>query len=137
YGVFRDGLGPRDGQMITISTAGATLASPLGRLRDEAHRLPGFRRDEAKRYNYARSPDGSFAMHEWCLSDSDDPGDMRLVKLVNPASWHTIAALKRRHDSPSTTPWQWLRFACGVWTEGEEPGIEPAKWDALADPDLE
>jgi Phage Terminase len=37
YGVFRDGLGPRDGQMLTISTAGATFASPLGRLRAKAH----------------------------------------------------------------------------------------------------
>ena len=29
YGVFRDGL-LGDGQMVTISTAGATLDSPLG-----------------------------------------------------------------------------------------------------------
>src|SRR5262245_12476111 len=30
YGVMRDGLGPRNGQMITISTAGSTFDSPLG-----------------------------------------------------------------------------------------------------------
>ena len=22
------------------------------------------------------------------------------------------------------TPWQWLRFACGIWTEGDEPWLE-------------
>jgi phage terminase large subunit-like protein len=35
------------------------------------------------------------------------------------------------------TPWQWLRFACGIWTEGEEPWLEPGSWDALADRDVE
>ena len=30
YGVFRDGLGPRSGRMITISTAGDDSESPLG-----------------------------------------------------------------------------------------------------------
>lgn len=133
YGVFRDGLGPRDGRMITISTAGATMESPLGKLRLAAHKLPRFHRNEAKRYNYACSEDKSFVLHEWCLDDEDDVDDMDVVKLANPASWHTVDALRRRHDSPSTTPWQWLRFACGIWTEGEEPWIEPVKWDRLAD----
>jgi hypothetical protein len=31
------------------------------------------------------------------------------------------------------TPWRWLRFACGIWTEGEEPWIEPQVWDDLAE----
>ena len=136
YGVFRDGLGPRDGQMVTISTAGATLSSPLGELRTKAHEMAGFHRDEAKKYNHVKTPDGSFAFHEWCLGEDDDPSDMALVKLVNPASWHTVDKLRRRHESPSTTPWQWLRFACGVWTEGEEPWLEPTKWDGLADADI-
>ena len=30
-------------------------------------------------------------------------------------------------------PWEWLRFFCGVWTEGEEPWIEPGVWDGLAE----
>jgi phage terminase large subunit-like protein len=131
YGVFRDGLGPRDGKMVTISTAGATMASPLGLLREKAGLLPDFHRDEARKYTRARSADGAFVLHEWSLSTSDDPNDMITAKLANPASWHTIEALQRRHDSPSTTPWQWLRFACGVWTEGEEPWIEPQQWDDL------
>jgi phage terminase large subunit-like protein len=35
------------------------------------------------------------------------------------------------------TPWQWKRFACGIWTEGEEPWINPQLWDRLAVADLE
>jgi phage terminase large subunit-like protein len=42
YGVFRDGLGPRRGRMITISTAGDDVDSPLGLMRASAYRLPVF-----------------------------------------------------------------------------------------------
>lgn len=131
YGVFMDGLGPRDGRMITISTAGATQDSPLGLLRKKALELEDVLRDEAAKYTYAKSVDGAFAMHEWSLDPSDDVDDMAVVKLTNPASWQTEAALARRHGSPSMTPWQWKRFACGIWTEGEEPWIRPEMWDKL------
>jgi phage terminase large subunit-like protein len=137
YGVFRDGLGPRGGQMLTISTAGAALDSPLGVLRQAAHELPSFRRDHVARYNHAVSADGAFVLHEWCLDPTEDVDDMAVVALANPASWQTEEALRRRHDSPSMTPWQWRRFACGIWTEGEEPWIDPAMWDRLKDADLE
>src|SRR6185436_15108635 len=57
YGVFRDGLGPRGGQMITVSTAGAIVDSPLGLLRDKAHSFPTFRRDHDTKHNYSASGD--------------------------------------------------------------------------------
>lgn len=136
YGVFLDGLGPRQGRMITISTAGATQDSPLGLLRRKAFELEVVR-DERSKYTYACAPDGSFALHEWSLRPEDNVDDMGVVKLTNPASWHTEEALRRRHDSPSMTPWQWRRFACGIWTEGEEPWIRPELWDALRVPGLE
>lgn len=129
YGVFRDGLVGRGGQMITISTAGWDMDSPLGILRKKAHEMETFRREGA--HNHATSPDGSFVMHEWGLNDSDDLNDIELVKTANPASWHTLEALRRRHDSPSTTPAQWARFACGVWTAGEKPWLRPEQWDGL------
>jgi phage terminase large subunit-like protein len=44
YGVFRDGLGPRDGQMVTISTAGDHERSALGQMRSAARRLRGLKR---------------------------------------------------------------------------------------------
>jgi phage terminase large subunit-like protein len=137
YGVFRDGLGPRNGRMITISTAGFNLESPLGLLRADAHQMPSFKRDKDRMYNHAVSSDGSFVLHEWCLDQGDDPDDLDAVVLANPASWQTKEALARRHDSPSMTPWQWRRFACGIWTEGEEPWITPQAWDRLADEALE
>jgi phage terminase large subunit-like protein len=127
YGVFRDGL-LGAAQMITISTAGASMDSPLGKLLEQART---FACEQLKRRRVYTSPDGAFVLIEWALDPDDNAHDMRLVKTVNPAPWHTPTTLRRRHDSPSTSVGQWLRFACGVWTQGEEPTITGADWDRL------
>ena len=126
YGVFRDGLGPRGGRMITISTAGDDSDSPLGLMREIAYSLPTVSYDGA--YRYARSANGEYVMHEWALTDDQDRENMDVVKTANPAPWHTLEALARRHDSPSMTPWQWARFACGVWLQGEDTAVGPVEW---------
>ena len=126
YGVFRDGLGPREGRMVTISTAGTDHDSPLGVMRQAAYDL-GVVRDGAHRY--CRSPDGGFAVHEWALDIGDDLADMAVVETANPAPWHTQETLRRRHDSPSMTEWQWQRFACNIWTAGEESWLPAGAWD--------
>ena len=133
YGIFRDGLGPRDGRLITISTAGASLDSPLGVLRSRAYELPGFEREGV--YRHVRTPE--FAMHEWALPPESNVDDLELVASANPAPWQDVEQLRKRHESPSMTPGQWRRFACGIWTEGEEPWLNPALWDRLGDPELE
>jgi phage terminase large subunit-like protein len=128
YGVFRDGLGPRDGRMITISTAGDNESSPLGEMCAAARQLPVVQRDGA--HLYARSNDGGYAMHEWSLTKDDDLQDMAVVKRANPASWQTLEALAARHDSPSMLPWQWARFACGIWTASEMWWVSGEQWAA-------
>ena len=129
YGIFRDGLSARGGQMVTLSTAGDSEDSPLGRLRGKAYEL-GVKRKGPYRHV---AVDG-FAMHEWALDATDDLHDIRLVKRANPAPWQTHEILKERHDSPSMTPWGWARFACGVWGLGVPRAFDPAAWDAIADP---
>lgn len=74
---------------------------------------------------------GSFCLHEWALDAGQDLDDLDLVRTANPASWQTVERLRERHDSPSTTPWQWARFACGVWLKGQDTVIQPGDWDAL------
>lgn len=128
YGIFRDGLGPRNGRMVTISTAGDDETSPLGELRTAAHALPGLIRKGA--YRYVRTD--NFAMHEWALDPDQDRSNMRIVKQANPAPWHTIKALTDLHRSPSMKPWQWGRFACGVWLSGEDSAISETEWRACA-----
>lgn len=129
-GVLRDGLGPRDGQMLTISTAGDLEDSPLGRLRKAAHETPGFVRDGC--HWHVRT--ATMEYHEWALDVGDDRDDLDIVAEANPASWQTVPALKERHDDESMTDWQWARFACGVWLAGEDGAISGKEWAACADP---
>lgn len=130
YGVFRDGLGPKGGKMVAISTAGDDEASMLGRTRTKAHKLPFTEQNGA--HLYCRSDD--FVMHEWALTEDDDLEDMSVVKTANPASWQTEEELRKRFDSPSMTKWGWARFGCGVWLQGEGAAITPGEWDELVDP---
>jgi phage terminase large subunit-like protein len=129
YGVLRDGLGPRAGKMVAISTAGESEASVLGEMRSEARRLPRVDRDGA--HLRARSANGAYALHEWALDRDDDVDDMKVVKTANPASWQTPARLQQRHDSPSMLTHQWLRFACGIWVGQDAWWITGEDWAAL------
>lgn len=137
YGVFSDGLGPRNGQMITITTAGDDSESPLGVMRSIAYTWPTVHVDGP--YRYARSEDGASVMHEWALEPDQDREDMAVVKTANPASWQTVQALGKRRDSMGMTPWRWARFGCGVWLQGESTAIGPVEWaacgtDEMAEP---
>lgn len=130
YAIFRHGLGPRDGQMLAISVAGESVTSPLGQMRQAAYQLPHLERDG--RYVYARSLDNGFALHEWALDPEDDPDDVAIVKEVNPSSWQTVAKLAQAHDSPSTLPWEWRRFVCGIWTGAGGLWMAPDLWHSCA-----
>lgn len=133
YGVLRDGLGPREGQLVCISTAGDTEDSPLGDLRAKAYGMPGMKQNGV--HKHVRSK--AFAMHEWGMNPKADRDDLGLVKEANPASWITLEELDRRKSSPSMTPEQWARFACGVWGLGAEKAFDPDRWASLAKPALE
>jgi phage terminase large subunit-like protein len=128
YGVLRDGLGGRDGQMVTISTAGADQNSVLWRMRHQAIEM-GVARDGS----YTRAGSESFVMHEWSLRPDADLDDIELVKTANPLAAMSVERLRERHDSPSMVPWQWARFACNVWTQGEEAWLPIGVWDSFAE----
>jgi phage terminase large subunit-like protein len=131
YGVLHDGLSPRAGQMITISTAGETEDSPLGELRQRGYAIEGVKRDGAYRY----VTNGAFSLHEWALEPDQDREDLKLVKTANPAPWQTIPLLRERRESPSMTDGRWARFACGVWGLGGDAAFDRQAWDELALPE--
>lgn len=136
YGLLRAGVVPRGGQIISISTAGDDEASPLGKLRQAAIKLPTFHRDPDNPFHKIATSDG-FALHEWSLDPSDDPEDLEKIKAVNPASWMTPALLKEELESPSYTPWAHKRFRVGIWTSGEDGAIAEKEWRACAVPGTE
>jgi hypothetical protein len=126
YGVLSDGLGARDGRMVTISTAGSNEGSTLGKMREGFRELGG-----TKKGRHLRVQSGSDVYHEWALDPEDDPENIRDVKKANPAKAQTLEKLQRRRSSKGMTMGRWLRFACGIWTAGEEPEIQAKEWDAL------
>jgi phage terminase large subunit-like protein len=130
YGLLRDGLGPRNGRLVAISTAGDDETTPLGRLRAAAHATDGFAREGA--YKHVRR--GGFSWHEWSLDPGDDMNDLGLLKAANPASWVDEAELRARRDSPSVQPWQLARFTAGLWVKGEQSAIAGEEWAACRDP---
>jgi len=129
YGVLSDGVDARGGRMVTISTAGEDLDSPLGLVRSRAEAMDSYRRRGA--YCHAQSDDGMFVLHEWSLRDDADRENIDLVKKANPLSLMTVEHLRRRRESPLMTPGRWARYACGVWTSGEEAWLEASEWDGL------
>lgn len=114
-------------QLIVISTAGESLESPLGQIREKAYALPSFKR--VGMLNTAADTD--FAFFEWCIGEHDDLEDFGLVARANPAPWITAETLKSDFASPSMTPGQWRRFACGLWVAGDQPWVDARVWDDL------
>ena len=133
YTVAMNGLGKRDGKMVTISTAGSNSDSPLGKLRDRARLLSDRLTDGF--HTRSVSDDGKFAAHEWAVPEGDewDTDDVNVVKRANPSSFVTVEDLSRRKDSPSTHKRDWLRFACNQWVGDsiEDVWIESGKWGLL------
>jgi phage terminase large subunit-like protein len=129
FGLLRDGLGPRDGRLIAFSTAGDNEESALGKIREAAHGMDGFERDPSNA-KHKRIRTARFQFHEWSLDPGDDPDDLELVLLANPASWIDRDELEQRRASPSMRRWQWQRFTCGLWVTGEESAIAPTEWAA-------
>ena len=133
--VFRDGLGKRGGRMVTISTAGANMRTPLGQVRERAYLLEDQQREDF--HLRAVSPDGSFVFHEWAVPEGFDVDDVEIVKRANPSSFVTVDELRRRYESPSMHRREWLRYAANQWVGAlEDAWLEPGRWQTLCDPDL-
>lgn len=155
YVDMRSGLFKRGGLLITITTAGWDLQSVLGRLRTnffEANQRGGtvetglialedgnWTYDPvAGRLTVAKV--GRSAMLEWALRPKghplgeDDPGDMAVVKLANPATWVTVESLEDARDAPGITPWQFRRYRCNLWTLAFESWLPDGAWQSLVHP---
>lgn len=136
YGVFRDGLGKRGGRMVTISTAGANLQTPLGQIRERAHLLEDKQQDDF--HSRFASPDGSFIVHEWSVPEGEDVDSVEVVKRANPSSFVTVEELRRRHESPSMHEREWRRYAANQWVGTiEDAWLEAGKWETLCEPGVE
>ena len=123
YDALRTSMLKRPGaRMVTISTAGALVDTPLGELRDRATKLPRVERDGA----LTRAYGDHLAMLEWALPDGAELDDIDAVKLANPAPWITLDGL--REQAASVHELAFARFHANVWTGGEAPWVTADVW---------
>jgi phage terminase large subunit-like protein len=129
--MFRGRLKKRNAQMVTISNAGWGQDSFLGEIRKAAHEHESF----SRRGMMNRAQVGGMEFFEWCLGDEDNPKNVNVVKKANPLKHVTPELLREWLHSPSTRTtagWaEWLRGACGLWTDALNPWLTGAEWDAL------
>jgi phage terminase large subunit-like protein len=111
-------------RLITISTAGAGVDTPLGRLRARAHAHARVACRGA--LTDARGPE--FRMLEWTVSEDADIDDARQVKRANPASWVTVEALREQRAAVPDLAFR--RFHANQWTEREGHWLPAGAWQA-------
>jgi phage terminase large subunit-like protein len=128
YVALRTALLKRPGaRMVTISTAGQGVESPLGQLRARALALPSVKLVGSR--TAATSPD--FAMLEWAVPDDADlDADPAAMLGANPASWITLDALKRQRTALPDGPFR--RYHLGQWVAREGALFEPTRWQQCA-----
>lgn len=126
YAAIQGALHKRNGQMLTISTAGTDEGSLLKRMRDAALKF----RDKLTKKRFTVARHGRFVMFEWALRPEDDREDMAVVKLANPSSFVTQESLKALRDSPSMTSSRWARRHCNLWGHSEGGWIASEEYDA-------
>ncbi len=129
YDALRTTMLKRPGaRMVTISTAGATVDTPLGELYERARKQPSVTTEGA----LTRATGPYLSMLEW---RAEDPESLVSVKAANPASWVTIDGLSEQRDA--VHPLAFKRFHCNTWTGGQSPFITADEWDRCnAQPDV-
>lgn len=119
-------------KLITISTAGQGLDSPLGQLRARALSQPKVTNRAS--FTDARGP--GLRMLEWATPQEADIADAHLVKKANPASWITTAGLREQRQAVPDLAYR--RFHANQWTEREGHWLPPGAWQTcVGEPSFE
>lgn len=133
YAAIHGALHKRNGQIITISTAGSDELGILKRMRDAALKLR--QKVVAGKFTVARS--AAFVMFLWELLETDDREDMAVVKQANPSSFVTKSKLRQLRASPSMTAARWAKRHCNLWGHAEGGWLESEHVDQVEVPDLQ
>ena len=123
YRTWTGKLEKRHGQIIVISTAGEPKTE--FELTREVIRTQG---SQTRRPGFTRSAGGRVVLHDWAISEEDDPDDLVAVKTANPSPRITIESLREKHDSLTFSPSHWSRLTCNRPTRGALAAITEAEW---------
>ena len=111
-----------EARFLGISTAAATLDSPLGRLRDRALAQPHVRRRGA----VLEAQGDGLRWLEWSVPEHSSAEDLRAVAQANPL--RTVAEL--RQQRPRVSEVEWLQFHCCRWGVSSARWLPPGSWQA-------
>ena len=129
YGTWAGKLEKRDGQIVTISTAG----EPGSEFEETRARIIKEAKSVEHDGAYIRAEADGVVIHDWAVRDRQDFGDFSEVANANPLKAITKAALKKKRARPTMTDARWQRFVCNVATRMEGDGVKPEEWDVLED----
>lgn len=119
-------LGKRNGQIVTISTAGepgAEFEVTRERIRQTA--------SESKRDDcFLRVVSGRMVLHEWAVPEAGDVEDMELVKRANPFSGVSVEGLEEKWSAATMTRQHWARFVCNLPQRGNDAAIQEVEWES-------
>lgn len=135
WAALTTGSGAREEPLIVaITTAGFDKDTVLGRLYDEAMRLP----DVEKRPGLTIARDQSTGFLCWWYGvDPDVPiDDVSAWLEANPASWITEEELVRQFASPTVDEFAFRRLHLNQWTKTRESWLPSGLWSSLRDPDV-
>ena len=126
YRTWAGKLAKRNGQIVTISTAGepgTEFEATRERIRQQADQV-------VRRGCFTRASTARVVMHEWAIPAKGNPEDFDLVKQANPFSGITVDGLRDKYGSPTMTLGHWLRFVCNRPTRAENAAISEPEWRA-------
>lgn len=125
YLALRTALLKRPGaRMVTITTAGQGVDSPLGLLRSRGLALPHVERQGA----ITRAHGPGLAMLEWAAPEDADPADLDWAKAANPASWIDRDGLASQRDALPELAWR--RYHLNQWTARAGAWLPAGAWQA-------
>jgi phage terminase large subunit-like protein len=113
-------------KLITISTAGAGVDTPLGQLRARALGLPDVRRAGAR--VDCRGRDLRALL--WEVPPEASVERMAEVKKANPASWLSSSALREQRGRLADLDFR--RFVCNQWASGATSWLPAGAWQSCA-----
>jgi phage terminase large subunit-like protein len=109
-------------KLVTITTAGQGVESPLGQMRARALALPSVKRRGALTVARGAEP----VMLEWAAPPEASVDDMRHVRAANPSSWISTSALREQRKRLPDLAYR--RFVCNQWTERQGHWLPPGAW---------
>jgi phage terminase large subunit-like protein len=125
YRTWTGKLPKRQGQIVTISTAGepgSEFEQARERIRQQG--------EVTRKGGFVRAVAPNLVLHEWAVPEDGDVANIKLVKSANPLKAITTKMLAAKIAAPTMTMHHWRRFVCNLPTRADTAAIGEAEWQA-------